>query len=156
MTDKGFGGADASLNRGGLGLRLTIETNSGGDAGVQGVDTSSSYSDGKGVNERQHGDACANLCWGGPSFLVYWWRCPTALPVVSFLFMRHLCIRIGSGCIDECFKGIYKAYVLNCHFVNAVMKLKNILFLGNWVIELFGVVLPTAYQHALIYIGNWL
>jgi len=83
--------------------------------------------------------------------LHFWGTGGGALPVVSFLFMRDLCIRLGSGCIDECFKGIYKAYVLNCHFVNAV-KLKHIRFLGNCVIELLGVDLPTAYQHAFIYI----
>ncbi|KAL2968628.1 hypothetical protein AAZX31_15G038400 [Glycine max] len=83
--------------------------------------------------------------------LHFWGTGGGALPVVSFLFMRDLCIRIGSGCIDECFKGIYKAYVLNCHFVNAV-KLKHIHFLGNCVIELLGVDLPTAYQHAFTYI----
>ncbi|XP_061343100.1 nucleolar complex-associated protein 2 [Gastrolobium bilobum] len=83
--------------------------------------------------------------------LHFWGTGGGALPVVSFLFMRDLCIRIGSGCIDECFRGIYKAYVLNCHFVNAV-KLKHIHFLGNCVIELLGVDLPTAYQHAFIFI----
>lgn len=83
--------------------------------------------------------------------LHFWGTGGGALPVVSYLFMRDLCIRIGSGCIDECFKGIYKAYVLNCHFVNAV-KLKHIRFLGNCVIELLGVDLAIAYQHAFIYI----
>ncbi|CAK8574066.1 unnamed protein product [Lathyrus sativus] len=83
--------------------------------------------------------------------LHFWGTGGGALPVVSCLFMRELCICIGSGCIDECFKGIYKAYVLNCHFVNAV-KLKHIRFLSNCVIELLGVDLPTAYQHAFIFI----
>ncbi|XP_027365417.1 nucleolar complex protein 2 homolog isoform X2 [Abrus precatorius] len=83
--------------------------------------------------------------------LHFWGTGGGALPVVSFLFLRDLCIRIGSGCVDECFRGIYKAYVLNCHFVNAV-KLKHIRFLGNCVIELLAVDLPTAYQHAFIYI----
>ncbi|XP_004497388.1 nucleolar complex-associated protein 2 isoform X2 [Cicer arietinum] len=83
--------------------------------------------------------------------LHFWGTGGGALPVVSCLFMRELCICIGSGCLDECFKGIYKAYVLNCHFVNAV-KLKHIRFLGNCIIELLGVDLPTAYQHAFIFI----
>lgn len=83
--------------------------------------------------------------------LHFWGTGGGALPVVSCLFMRELCICIGSGCIDDCFKGIYKAYVLNCHFVNAV-KLKHIRFLSNCVIELLGVDLPTAYQHAFIFI----
>ncbi|GAU14818.1 hypothetical protein TSUD_50300 [Trifolium subterraneum] len=85
--------------------------------------------------------------------LHFWGTGGDALPVVSCLFLRELCICIGSGsvCIDDCFKGIYKAYVLNCHFVNAA-KLKHIRFLSNCVIELLGVDLPTAYQHAFIFI----
>lgn len=71
--------------------------------------------------------------------------------MVSFLFMRELCICIGASCIDDCFRGIYKAYVLNCHFVNAV-KLKHIRFLGNCIIELLGVDLPNAYQHGFVFI----
>ncbi|XP_062083883.1 nucleolar complex-associated protein 2 [Humulus lupulus] len=83
--------------------------------------------------------------------LHFWGTGGGALPVVSFLFLRDLCIRLGSDCIDECFKGIYKAYVLNCQFVNAA-KLQHIQFLQNCIIELFGVDLPTAYQHAFIFI----
>ncbi|GAU20642.1 hypothetical protein TSUD_230560 [Trifolium subterraneum] len=85
--------------------------------------------------------------------LHFWGTGGDALPVVSCLLLRELCICIGSGsgCIDDCFKGIYKAYVLNCHFVNAG-KLKHIRFLSNCVIELLGVDLPTAYQHAFIFI----
>lgn len=40
---------------------------------------------------------------------------------------------------------------MNCHFVNAV-KLKHIRLLGNCIIELLGVDLRTAYQHAFIFI----
>ncbi|XP_062172581.1 nucleolar complex-associated protein 2 isoform X2 [Alnus glutinosa] len=83
--------------------------------------------------------------------LHFWGTGGGALPVVSFLFLRDLCIRLGSDCLDECFKGIYKAYVLNCQFINA-MKLQHIQFLGNCVIELLGVDLPTAYQHAFVFI----
>ncbi|KAK9273531.1 hypothetical protein L1049_018341 [Liquidambar formosana] len=83
--------------------------------------------------------------------LHFWGTGGGALPVVSFLFIRDLCVRLGSDCLDECFKGLYKAYVLNCQFVNA-MKLQHIQFLGNCVIELLGVDLPTAYQHAFVFI----
>lgn len=83
--------------------------------------------------------------------LHFWGTGGGALPVVSFLFIRDLCVRLGSDCLDECFKGIYKAYVLNCQFVNAV-KLQHIQFLGNCVIELLGVDLPIAYQHAFVFI----
>ena len=83
--------------------------------------------------------------------LHFWGTGGGALPVVSFLFLRDVCVRVGSDCLDECFKGIYKAYVLNCQFVNAV-KLQHLQFLQNCVIELFGVDLPTAYQHAFVFI----
>ncbi|PON55662.1 Nucleolar complex protein [Parasponia andersonii] len=83
--------------------------------------------------------------------LHFWGTGGGALPVVSFLFLRDVCIRVGSDCLDECFKGMYKAYVLNCQFINAA-KLQHIHFLQNCVIELFGVDLSTAYQHAFVFI----
>lgn len=81
----------------------------------------------------------------------FWGTGGGALPVVSFLFIRDICIRLGSDCVDECFRGMYKAYVLSCQFVNAT-KLQHIQFLGNCVTELFGVDLPAAYQHAFVFI----
>lgn len=83
--------------------------------------------------------------------LHFWGTGGGALPIVSLLFLRDLCIRLGADCLDECFKGIYKTYVMNCHFVNAV-KLQHIQFLGNCVTELLRVDLPTAYQHAFVFI----
>ncbi|KAE8732665.1 Nucleolar complex protein 2-like protein [Hibiscus syriacus] len=83
--------------------------------------------------------------------LHFWGTGGDALPGVSFLFLRDLCIRLGSDCLDECFRDIYKAYVLNCHFVNAA-KLQHIQFLANCIIELIRVDLPTAYQHAFVFI----
>ncbi|XP_038885121.1 nucleolar complex protein 2 homolog [Benincasa hispida] len=83
--------------------------------------------------------------------LHFWGTGGGALPVTSFLFLRDLCIRLGSDCLDECYKGMYKAYVLNCQFVNAT-KLQHIQFLGNCVIELFRVDLSVAYQHAFLFI----
>ncbi|GAB4861734.1 Nucleolar Complex 2 protein [Ancistrocladus abbreviatus] len=83
--------------------------------------------------------------------LHFWGTGGGALPVVSLLFLRDLCIRLGSDCLDECFRGIYKAYVLSSQFVNAT-RLQHINFLSNCVIELFGVDLATAYQHGFIFI----
>ncbi|KAI3967902.1 hypothetical protein MKX01_027085 [Papaver californicum] len=83
--------------------------------------------------------------------LHFWGTGGGALPIVSFLFIRDLCIRLGTDCLDECFKGMYKAYVMNCQFVNAA-KLQHIQFLGNCVVELYGVDLSTAYQHAFVFI----
>ncbi|XP_038972851.1 nucleolar complex protein 2 homolog [Phoenix dactylifera] len=77
-----------------------------------------------------------------------------ALPVVSFLFLRDLCVRLGSDCLDTCLKGVYKAYVLNCKLSKSVSrsKLQHIQFLGNCVSELYGLDPPAAYQHAFIFI----
>ncbi|XP_044483446.1 nucleolar complex protein 2 homolog [Mangifera indica] len=83
--------------------------------------------------------------------LHFWGTGGGALPVVAFLFLRDICIRLGSDCLDDCFRGIYKAYILNCHFINAV-KLQHIQFLSNCVVELLGVDLRTAYQHAFVFI----
>ncbi|CAH8262514.1 unnamed protein product [Arabidopsis lyrata] len=83
--------------------------------------------------------------------LHFWGTGSGALSVVSLLFLRDLCIRLGSDCVDDCFKGMYKAYVLNCQFVNAD-KLQHISFLGNCFIELLGTDISAAYQHAFVFI----
>ncbi|KAK9149455.1 hypothetical protein Scep_008212 [Stephania cephalantha] len=83
--------------------------------------------------------------------LHFWGTGGGALPVVSFLFIRDLCVKLGSDCLDECFKGLYKAYVSNCQFVNAT-KLRHIQFLGDCVIELYKVDQQAAYQHAFVFI----
>lgn len=77
-----------------------------------------------------------------------------ALPVVSFLFLRDLCVRLGSLCLDSCLKGVYKAYVMNCKLPKHVnrSKLQHINFLGNCVSELYGLDSVSAYQHAFVFI----
>ncbi|KAL0419642.1 UNVERIFIED_CONTAM: Nucleolar complex protein 2 [Sesamum radiatum] len=62
--------------------------------------------------------------------LHFWGTGSGALPVVSFLFLRDSCIRLGSDCLDDCIKGMYKAYVLNCQFVNST-KLQHLQFLSK-------------------------
>ncbi|KAL1199536.1 Nucleolar complex-associated protein 2 [Cardamine amara subsp. amara] len=83
--------------------------------------------------------------------LHFWGTGGGALPVVSLLFLRNLCLSLGSDTVDDCVKGMYKAYVLNCQFVNAV-KLQHISFLGNCVIELLGTDISASYQHAFVFI----
>ncbi|KAK8916008.1 hypothetical protein KSP39_PZI022730 [Platanthera zijinensis] len=75
-----------------------------------------------------------------------------ALPVVSFLFMRDLCVRLGSDCLDSCLKGMYKAYIMNCKLPKHISssKLQHINFLGNCVSELYGLDPLSAYQHAFV------
>nr|XP_043638925.1 nucleolar complex protein 2 homolog [Erigeron canadensis] len=85
--------------------------------------------------------------------LHFWGTGGGPLPIVSLLFLRDICVRLGSDCINDCFKGIYKAYVLNCHFVNAT-KLQHVQFLGNCVNELFRLDLPSAYLQAFGFIRH--
>ncbi|XP_057830087.2 nucleolar complex-associated protein 2 isoform X1 [Cryptomeria japonica] len=83
--------------------------------------------------------------------LHFWGSGEGALSVVSFLFIRDMAVRMGSDCLEACLKGIYKAYVANCKFVNSA-RLQQIQFLGNCVVELYGVDLASAYQHAFVFI----
>ncbi|XP_051118602.1 nucleolar complex-associated protein 2 isoform X2 [Andrographis paniculata] len=83
--------------------------------------------------------------------LHFWGTGSGALPVVSFLFLRDTCIRLGSDCLDDCIKGMYKAFIINCHFVNST-KLQHIQFLSNCFTELLHVDLASSYQHAFAYI----
>ncbi|KAI5670919.1 hypothetical protein M9H77_11283 [Catharanthus roseus] len=83
--------------------------------------------------------------------LHFWGTGGGALPVASFLFLRDLCMQLGSDCFDDCIKGMYKAYVLNSQYVTT-SKLQHIQFLGNCFIELLSVDLASAYQHAFLYI----
>ncbi|XP_021715547.1 nucleolar complex protein 2 homolog [Chenopodium quinoa] len=83
--------------------------------------------------------------------LHFWGTGSRELSFASFWFLRTLCVQLGSDCLDECFKGLYKAYVMNCQFVNAT-KLQHIQFLRQLFVEFMLVDLPTAYQHAFIFI----
>ncbi|MQL85205.1 hypothetical protein Taro_017706 [Colocasia esculenta] len=87
--------------------------------------------------------------------LHFWGTRGGALQVVSFLFLRDVCIRLGPDCLETCLKGMYKAYVSNCKIKGkyaSSSKLKHLQFLGNCVAELCGVDLSSAYQHAFIFI----
>uniref|UniRef100_A0A0E0R0W1 Nucleolar complex protein 2 homolog n=1 Tax=Oryza rufipogon TaxID=4529 RepID=A0A0E0R0W1_ORYRU len=83
-----------------------------------------------------------------------WSRGRGAMPLVSFLFLRDLCIQLGSECLDTSLKGIYKAYLVNCKLSKSISgsKLQHIQFLGNCVRELYNVDPQSAYQHAFVFI----
>ncbi|KAL9238685.1 hypothetical protein vseg_013075 [Gypsophila vaccaria] len=81
----------------------------------------------------------------------FWGTGGGALTASAFLFLRDLCVRLGTDCLDECFKGLYKAYVMNCQYVNTT-KLQHIHLLRQCFILLLGVDLSTAYQHGFVYI----
>jgi len=83
-----------------------------------------------------------------------WARGRGAMPLFSFMFLRDLCIQLGSDCLDTCLKGIYKAYLVNCKLSKSisVSKLQHIQFLGNCVRELYSLDPQNAYQHAFVFI----
>ncbi|CAA6655695.1 unnamed protein product [Spirodela intermedia] len=87
--------------------------------------------------------------------LHFWGTGGGGLQVVSFLFLRDVCVRLGTDCLDACLRGMYKAYVMNCKIKGkyaSASKLQHIQFLGNCVAELCGVDLSSTYQNAFIYI----
>lgn len=87
--------------------------------------------------------------------LHFWGTGGGGLQVVSFLFLRDVCVRLGTDCLDTCLRGMYKAYVMNCKIKGKYAsgsKLQHIQFLGNCVAELCGVDLSSTYQNAFIYI----
>uniref|UniRef100_A0ACD5U6A0 Uncharacterized protein n=1 Tax=Avena sativa TaxID=4498 RepID=A0ACD5U6A0_AVESA len=88
------------------------------------------------------------------ALLYTWARGRGAMPLVSFLFLRDLCIQVGTDCLDACLKGIYKAYLVNCKLSKSIggSKLQHIQFLGNCVKELYRVNPQSAYQHAFVFI----
>ncbi|CAN6282617.1 unnamed protein product [Urochloa humidicola] len=83
-----------------------------------------------------------------------WARGRGAMPLVSLMFLRDLCIQLGSDCLDTCLKGIYKAYLVNCKLSKSISgsKLQHIQFLGNCVRELYSLDPQSAYQHAFVFI----
>ncbi|CAN8271188.1 unnamed protein product [Cochlearia groenlandica] len=81
----------------------------------------------------------------------FWGTGSGKVSVVSLLFLRDLCIRLGNDCVDDIIKGMYKAYVLNCQSMNHD-KLQHISFLGNSIIELLGTDISASYQHAFVFI----
>jgi nucleolar complex protein 2 len=76
------------------------------------------------------------------------------MPLVSFMFLRDMCIQVGSNCLDTCLKGIYKAYLVNCKLSKSISgsKQQHIQFLGNYVRELYSLDPQSAYQHAFVFI----
>uniref|UniRef100_A0A452YI81 Nucleolar complex protein 2-like protein n=1 Tax=Aegilops tauschii subsp. strangulata TaxID=200361 RepID=A0A452YI81_AEGTS len=88
------------------------------------------------------------------TLLYTWARGRGAMPFISFLFLRDLCVQVGPDCLDTCLKGIYKAYLVNCKLSKSISgsKLQHIQFLGNCVKELYTVDPQSAYQHAFVFI----
>ncbi|KAH9312831.1 hypothetical protein KI387_027866, partial [Taxus chinensis] len=83
--------------------------------------------------------------------LHFWGTGGESLSAVSFLFVRDVTIQLGSDCLDSCLKRIYKVFAANCKLVTAA-NLRQIQFLKNCVVELYGVDLANGYKHAFAFI----
>jgi len=83
--------------------------------------------------------------------LHFWGSGEGALPLLSFMFIREMALRLGSDYLEVCLKGMYKEYVANSRFVNPT-SLPRIHFMASCVVELYGIDSAAAYQHAFIFI----
>ncbi|XP_024364544.1 nucleolar complex-associated protein 2 [Physcomitrium patens] len=83
--------------------------------------------------------------------LHFWGSGEGALPLLSFMFIREMALRLGSDYLEVCLKGMYKEYVANSRFVNPT-SLPRIHFMASCVVELYGIDSASSYQHAFIFI----
>ena len=81
----------------------------------------------------------------------FWGSGEGALPLLSFMFVREMALRLGSDYLEACLKGIYKEYVANSRFVNATSA-PRIQFMASCVVELYGIDTSASYQSAFIFI----
>uniref|UniRef100_A0A7S2G439 Nucleolar complex protein 2 homolog n=2 Tax=Octactis speculum TaxID=3111310 RepID=A0A7S2G439_9STRA len=71
--------------------------------------------------------------------------------VTAFLRLRQLAVTQPFPFIEDCFKGLYLTYARNSKFISQD-SLPAITFMGNCVVELFGVDLNSCYQHCFVYV----
>lgn len=69
----------------------------------------------------------------------------------AFLAIRKMAVMYPYPFLDLCLKGVYFTLVKNSNAYDA-KSFKVIEFLKNSVVELYGIDLPSSYQHAFIYI----
>lgn len=81
----------------------------------------------------------------------FWGSGEGALPLLSFMFLREMALRLGSDYLEACLKGIYKEYVANSRFVNPTSA-PRIQFMASCVVELYGIDTSASYQNAFIFI----
>ena len=65
--------------------------------------------------------------------------------------MRRLALEMPYPFIEGCFKGLYLTYIRHSKFSSAAAAAGQ-MFMAQCVIELFGLDLNVAYEHAFVYI----
>lgn len=73
------------------------------------------------------------------------------IKIGAFLRIRKMSYTLPFPFIEDCLKGLYLTYVRNAKFVSD-QSLPRIVFMGNCLVELYGVDHASSYQHAYIYI----
>eukprot|EP01130_Rhizamoeba_saxonica_P002575 TRINITY_DN12354_c0_g1_i1.p1 TRINITY_DN12354_c0_g1~~TRINITY_DN12354_c0_g1_i1.p1 ORF type:complete len:646 (+),score=167.15 TRINITY_DN12354_c0_g1_i1:54-1991(+) len=80
--------------------------------------------------------------WGGSSATVR---------VLAFFNILDMAKKVPYPFLNDCLKGMYLTFVKNAKFVNP-KTLPLVDFLGNCVVEIFGIDFNMTYQHAFVYI----
>eukprot|EP00891_Asterochloris_glomerata_P005532 jgi/Astpho2/5532/gw1.00079.30.1_t len=71
--------------------------------------------------------------------------------VQAILFMRAMAVQLPPPMLDSVLKGVYRSFVSNAKFVNAATT-PHIAFMASCVVEVFGLDMGAAYEHAFTYI----
>ena len=74
-----------------------------------------------------------------------------SVQISAFFRIRQLAILMPFPFIEDSLKGLYLTFVRNARFVNE-QSLQAITFMGNCVVELFGVDTDASYQHCFVYV----
>ena len=74
-----------------------------------------------------------------------------SVQIAAFFRLRQLAIVMPFPCVEDCLKGLYLTYARNARFVND-QSLPVLTFMGNCVVELYGLELASSYQHAFVYV----
>jgi nucleolar complex protein 2 len=81
------------------------------------------------------------------------WAVSEALDVklAAFLRVRQAATVLPFPFLEHCLKGAYLAYARNAKFVSEA-SLPGLTLMGNGLVELYGLDLTSAYQHAFVYV----
>jgi nucleolar complex protein 2 len=71
--------------------------------------------------------------------------------VAAFFRIRQLAITMPFPFIEECLKGLYLTYVRNARFTNE-QSIPVLTFMGNCIVELFGLDMKSSFSHGFVYI----
>ncbi|EFN57450.1 hypothetical protein CHLNCDRAFT_142934 [Chlorella variabilis] len=74
-----------------------------------------------------------------------------ATRVQAILLVRQMALELPQPALDNCLKGVYRAFSTNAKFVNAA-SVPQINFMAAAVVEMYGISAAASYQHAFSFI----